>query len=176
MAKKNRNKTTAPTWAAQSRDEVNAAIAEIGVIQRDRSRIEAEMNDELANVKAKFEERAKPLGERKKELVDGIAAWCNANRDQLTQNGKVKFHQFATGEVSWRWTPWAVKLTKPVAFVIASLKARRLGKHIRKKEEVDKESLLANRARLEGKVDGIKFGQVEEFAVTPNESKIEEVQ
>ncbi|MFB8829213.1 hypothetical protein ACE0DR_07035 [Azotobacter sp. CWF10] len=44
----------------QSRDEVNEAIARIGLLQRERARMQADMNDELAKVRLRFEEAATP--------------------------------------------------------------------------------------------------------------------
>ena len=162
-------------WVPQSRDEVNAAIAELGRHQRDRIRIEAAMNDEQAAVKAKYEAQAKPLGERVAELVRGIHLWCEANRAVLTKDGKVKFHDFATGQVKWRFTPWAVALTG-VEAVIELLKEKALQKYIRTTEAVDKEALLKDRDEVGKTIPGVTFKQKEEFAVVPAESQIEAVQ
>ncbi|MCH2092688.1 MAG: host-nuclease inhibitor Gam family protein [Pseudoxanthomonas sp.] len=162
-------------WVPQSRDEVNEAIAELGRQQRERLRIETAMNDEIAQVKAKHDADAKPLGERISELTKGLHLWCEANRATLTQDNKVKFHDFATGQVKWRLTPWSVSLQK-VEDVIALLKAKSLTQFIRKKEEVDKDALLASRAEIGDSIKGVTFKQKEEFAVIPHESKIEEVQ
>lgn len=162
-------------WVPQSRDEVNQAIAELGRHQRERLRIETAMNDEMAKVKARHDGEAKPLGDRIGELTKGLHLWCEANRATLTQDNKVKFHDFATGQVKWRLTPWSVGVQK-VADVIALLKAKGLKQYVRTKEEVDKDALLANRAAVGDSIKGITFKQKEEFAIVPHESKIEEVQ
>lgn len=162
-------------WVPQTRDEVNEAIAELGRHQRERARIHATMNDEIAAVKAKHDGDAKPLGDRIAELTKGIHLWCEANRARLTNDGKVKFHEFATGLVKWRLTPWSVAVSK-VSDVMALLKAKGFQKYIRTKEEIDKEKLLENREAMTDQVKGLTFKQKEEFAVIPHESNLEEVQ
>lgn len=162
-------------WVPANRDEVNAAISEIGCLQRERLRIEAQMNDEMAAVKARYDADAKIPGERIAELAKGVQLYCEANRVQLTKDGKVKFHTFATGEVKWRLTPFAVSLSK-VADVLALIKAKGLPQYIRTKEEVDKDALLADREAIGDSIKGVRFVQKEEFSIVPAESRIEEVQ
>ena len=162
-------------WVPQDREQVNRAIEDIGRLQRDRQRIEAAMNDELAKVRAKYEDRAKPLGVQIGELVKGIAMWCATNRATLTKDGRVKTHTFAAGLVKWRLAPWSVGL-RGVEEVLKLMKASdKLKSYIRTKEEVNKEQLLQDRERLEP-IRGVTFRQREEFIVLPHASKIEEVQ
>lgn len=162
-------------WVPQTRDEVNEAIAELGRLQRGRIQIEASMNDAIAEVKAVHDASAKPMGDRIGELIKGIHLWCEANRASLTREEKVKFHEFATGVVKWRLTPWSVAVTK-AQDVIALLKAKGLKRYLRTKVDVDKEALLAERTEVGDSIKGITFKQKEEFAIVPHESKIEEVQ
>lgn len=177
MTKKSRIKSDAiEHWVPADRDQVNEAIAEIGRLQRERERIQADMNDRLAALKAEHDAAAKPHADRISELAKGVQLWCEANRAALTREGRVKFHEFATGLVKWRLTPWSVSISK-VADVLALLKAKGLKQYIRKKEEPDKEALLADReALLSAPLKGISFKQREEIAIVPHESKIEEVQ
>ena len=51
-------------WVPRDRDQVNEAIAELGRLQRERVRIETALNDEQAQVKARYDAEAKPHGER----------------------------------------------------------------------------------------------------------------
>jgi phage host-nuclease inhibitor protein Gam len=176
MSKKKKIKADAVThWVPADRDQVNAAIAEIGTLQRERVRLEAEMNDELEAVKARYNADTKPMGERIGELSLGVKLYCEANRAKLTNDGRVKFHDFATGKVNWRLTPWACTLKK-VDEVLALLKAKGLTQYIRKKEEVDKDALLADRTTLAEPIPGVTFSQKEEFAIEPSAAKIEDVQ
>lgn len=161
-------------WVPQSRDEVNEAIAELGRAQRERVRIEAAMNDELAVVKGRHDADAKPLGDRIAELTKGVHLWCEANRARITNDGKVKFHAFATGEVKWRLRPPSIAIRGADA-VLATMKKLGFDRFVRTKEEIDKEALLKELDVAKG-IGGVTVSQREDFVVVPHESQIEEVQ
>lgn len=161
-------------WVPEDRDAVNAAIAELGRLQRERERIQADMNDRMAAVKADHDAVAKPHGERISELAKGVQLWCEANRAQLTQDGKVKFHDFATGQVKWRLRPPSIAVRGAEA-VLSTLKNLGLQRFVRTKEEVDKEAMLREPEVARG-VGGVSISQREDFVVVPHESQIEEVQ
>lgn len=175
MTRKTRIKADAVThWVPRDRDEVNQAIAELGSRQRERARIQADMNDELARIKERHDAEAKPHGERIKELAKGVQLWCEANRATLTRDGKVKFHEFATGVVKWRMRPPSIAV-RGVDAVLATLKNLGLDRFVRTKEEVDKDALLKE-PEVARQVGGITVSQREDFVVVPHESNIEEVQ
>lgn len=157
----------------QNRDQVAQAIANIGAAQRERVRIEAAMNDAIAALRTKFEAQAEPYNDTIQSLRAGVQIWCEANRVALTQGGKVKFAQFASGEVRWRLTPKSVAV-RGVDAVIERLKALGLNRFVRTKEEVNKENILAEPEAVEG-VPGITLSQREEFVIEPFETKLEEV-
>jgi phage host-nuclease inhibitor protein Gam len=159
--------------AAQSREEAVDAIAEIGRLQRERARIEADMNDEMARVKEKHEEKALPLGERIRALSAGVQAWCEVNRDALTQGGKVKTAALASGKVNWRMRPPKVTL-RGKDQILSALKAMSLRRFIRESEEVNKEAMLAE-PQVAATVPGVSISQGEDFVITPHETELEEV-
>ncbi|MCK7581828.1 MAG: host-nuclease inhibitor Gam family protein [Chromatiales bacterium] len=94
----------------QDKDAVVEAIAAIGRHQRERERIQAAMNDTLAEVRQGFETQAAPHAEAIKGLSAGVQTWCEANRDRLTQEGKVKTARLASGEIRWRTRPPSVSV------------------------------------------------------------------
>ncbi len=162
----------------QNKDAVALAIHEIGNAQRERTRIEAAMNDEIAAVKARFEELAQPWKEKIQSLREGVQIFCEANRESLTQGGKVKFASFTTGEVKWRFTPPGVSVKQ--ALMTMELLARKgFSRFLRTKVEVNKEAILAetDAAKLlaEAGIAGITITQREEFVIEPFETKLEEV-
>ncbi len=162
-----------PGFVPQDRDQVIQAIAIIGARQRDRTRIEAEMNDELAAIKERYEREAEPHNSKIQELRTGVQIWCEANRDSLTKNGKMKTATFASGEVRWRTTPASVKIRNGKAVLIALVKAK-LSQFIRTKVEVNKEAILADREAVKN-IAGITIEQREEFVIVPIETALEEV-
>lgn len=176
MSKKSttRIKTEAAGVVFQNKDEVNAAIAEIGVAQRKREAITTAMNEELARVKARFEEEAAPHAAVIKDFGKGVQIWAEANRDVLTSSGKTKTVRLAAGEFSWRTRPPSVRVTGE-GIVIAALKKLGLDRFIRVKEEIDKNAILADPDAV-ASVKGIALRQGEDFVIKPFSSEIEEVQ
>lgn len=149
----------------QNREEASAAIAKIGVAQRELKRIEADMNDEIATIRARYESDAEPHRDIIDANTKGVSTWCEANRKSLTQDDKVKTYAFSTGEVSWRIRPPSVAI-KGVEAVIDALRRGGLGRFIRTKEEINKEAILADNAAV-AKIKGITINQGEDFAIVP---------
>lgn len=173
MARTARAKTVAKP-AAQSRAEAEAAIARIGVAQRELARIEADLGDLVAKAKEIAELRAAPHSsaiEADQALVQG---WCEANRDALTNNGKVKFASLATGDVKWRARPPKVNI-RNVEGVIAHLRGLKLRQFLRTKIEVNKDAMLADpdKART---VPGVSINSDgEDFVIEPFDAALSEV-
>lgn len=157
----------------QSRDEASDAIARIGIAQRERARIQAAMNDELAAVKERHEQQAAPWNEQIEQLSRGVHTWCEAHRSDLTKDGKVKFAGFPAGEVKWRMRPPSCTV-RGAESVIEALKRLGLGRFVRTKEEINKEAILNEPEAVAG-VAGIKIGQGEDFVIVPFETELEEV-
>lgn len=170
-----RLKTLAPAYPVpQTQDEAADFMARIGLAQRERARIEAAMNDELAAVKARFEAEAQPHNEVILNCTRGLQNWCDANRDRLTSNGKVKFARFATGEVSWRQRPPKVGV-RGVDTILEALKRLSLTRFIRVKEEINRDAMLAE-PEVAMTVPGVTIGSAgEDFVVKPFETELEEV-
>lgn len=168
-----RIKQAAAAWVPQSREEVTAAIAEIGRAQRERERIQAAMNDALAALRQRFEEEARPHAESIVTLSTGVQLWCEAHRAELTNGGKTKTVNLASGEVRWRMRPPSV-LVRNAESVIDVLKQLGLGRFVRRKEEVNKEAMLAEPEAVTS-IRGVTITQREDFVVEPFETKLEEV-
>lgn len=172
--KKNRLKTPAVTVnVPQNREMAAQAIAEIGRTNRDLARLEADMNDELAAVKARHEAAAEPLRLKVQGLTQGVQTWAEANRDSLTQGGKVKTAALTTGEILWRLRPPSVRVTGAEA-VLDALRRMGLRRFIREKEEVNKDAIL-NEPEAVADVPGIAISQGEDFVVVPFEAELAEV-
>lgn len=157
----------------QSLEQATDYIREIGEHQRDVTRIEAAMNDELAGIKERHEADAQPIKARIASLTQGVQIWAEANRDRLTQGGKTKTAALPSGEVAWRTRPPSVRVTGAEA-VLAILRKMGLTRFIRTKDEVNKEAIL-NEPKAVDSVPGIAIQQGEDFIVTPFETELSEV-
>ena len=166
---KTRLKSVAAPIVPQTRDDVAELIAGIGTDSR-AILLEVEMNNTLARLKEEFEQRAEPARRRIEEAQRGVQAFCEANRLDLTANGKVKTHAFTTGEVQWRTRPPSVRITGEDA-VMFSLRSLWLSRFIRLKEEINREAILNEPTAVVG-VPGIRISQIEDFVVTPFEVEL----
>ena len=167
-------KTEAPRFAIpQSREDCTDYIARIGRAQRERERIQASMNDELAAIRAGYEEQARPHAEAIKALSQGVQVWCDANREALTMGNKTKTANLASGEVRWRLRPPKVVI-RGLDAVMEALKDLRLDRFIRVKEEIAKDLILSD-AEAVKHVKGITIDQGEDFVIVPFETELEEV-
>lgn len=173
MAKKTRTRgVNLPV--PQNRDDAADAVRMIGERNRELARIEADMNDRLALIKQEAEALAAPLRDDVLALTEGLKVFAEANRDGLTNGGKVKFADLGTGKISWRLRPAKVTVRGLEAVIDA---CKKLGKHkfLRVKEEINKEAVLASpdEARM---IAGISIGsEGEDFIVEPFETNLSEV-
>lgn len=167
---KTRIKAAAAPSVPQTREEVIELIAQIGIDSREMTTIAVKMNEAMARTKEEFEQRAEPARRRVEAAQKGVQAWCEANRPELTAQGKVKTHQFTTGEVQWRTRPPSVRITGEEA-VMFTLRALKLTRFIRTKEEINKEAIL-NEPKAVAGVPGIRISQTEDFVVVPFEVEL----
>lgn len=160
----------------QDRDEVSDAIHRIGEAQRAVERLQAEMNDQIAAIKSEYELRAQPFNDEIRLLADGVHAFCEAHRDELTEGGKVKYAKFAAGEVAWRLNPPKVVTRRGIGLetILELLRGRGLARFIRTKEELNKEAILLEPETVAGMKE-LSIEQSEQFAIKPFESEIEAV-
>lgn len=172
-AKQARAKVEAAAQVPQSRDEATRMVAEIGELQRARAVIQAQMNDELAAIKADYEAEALPLGERLSRLTQGVQIWAAANRDELTRGGRVKTAPLPSGEIAWRVRPPKVAIRGAEA-VIDALRRLGLDRFVRTKAEISKEAILAEPEAV-AMITGISISQGEDFVIKPFETALEEV-
>ncbi|HHK5989496.1 TPA: host-nuclease inhibitor Gam family protein, partial [Neisseria subflava] len=97
--------------AAQDKAEVTAFIRKIGDLQREVKRLETEAGDKKAVIEEEYAAKAAPMCAEIMSLTERVAAYCEAHKDELTDNGKTKTVDFTTGLIKWRIRPPSVKVT-----------------------------------------------------------------
>ncbi len=163
-----RLKTRAQITVPQSRDEDAADIRKIGDYQRHIMRSQAEMNDAIAHITATFQPSLEALGAQLKTLQEGVQAYCEAHRHELTNEGRVKTANLITGEVQWRQRPPSVSV-RGADTVIENLLRLGLGKFVREKLEINKEAILNEPEAVKGVAGVSVVSGVEDFVITPFE-------
>lgn len=165
-----RLKAKAQVYVPQTQDDAAADIRQIGDLARQKLRAMTEMNDAIAQITQNFQPRIDALNEQLKTLQEGVQAYCEAHRDELTDGGKVKTANFITGEVQWRQRPPSVSVRGQEA-VIDLLKRLGLTAFIRSKEEVNKEAILNEPEKVRGVAGLTIVTGVEDFLITPFEQE-----
>ncbi|EBN8057055.1 host-nuclease inhibitor protein Gam [Salmonella enterica] len=173
MAKKvSRLKAAAASYTPQSREQVSVDIKKIGDIQRELTRIETDANDQIAVIMNQNTPKIEALRAELDVLQKGVQTWCEANRAEITKDGKTKTANLITGEVAWRTRPDSVSV-KGVDLVLEALKKLKLNRFIRRKEEINKDAILADKKAVEN-IKGISIvSGKEDFSITPFEQEIE---
>jgi phage host-nuclease inhibitor protein Gam len=155
----------------QNKDDAARAVQEIGTTDRQIARMEADLNDAIAEMKRQAEALAQPLRERRDAVTEGLKVWAEANRDKLTDGGRVKSADLGTGKISWRFRPPSARVTK-VEAVLEHLKKLGLQRFIRVKEEPNKDAMLAE-PDVARTVAGVTIGsEGEDFIVEPFEVEL----
>ncbi|EAV6572894.1 host-nuclease inhibitor Gam family protein [Salmonella enterica] len=172
MAKKvSRLKAAAASYTPQSKEQVSVDIKKIGDIQRELTRIEADANDQIAVIMNQNTPKVEALRAELDVLQKGVQTWCEANRSSITK-GSSKTANLITGEVSWRTKPDSVSI-KGAELVLEALKKLKLDRFIRRKEEINKDAILADKKAVEN-IKGISIVSGKEvFSITPFEQEIE---
>lgn len=168
---KTRLKAKAQVYVPQTKDDAAADIRKIGDLQRRSLRIATEMNDAIAHITAQYQPGLDTIGSQLTLLQEGVQAYCEAHRNDLTNDGKVKTANLITGEVQWRQRPPHVSV-RGADSVIENLKGFGLGRFVRTKEEINKEAILNEPDAVKG-VSGITVVTgVEDFVITPFEQEV----
>lgn len=154
----------------QSREDCAAWIKELGDLQRNLARLEAQMNDEIAAITQAYQPRIEALRDRVAAKQAGIHTWAEAHRDILTDHGRTKSANLVTGLVQWRLRPPSVAI-HGVEAALENLKRLGLTRFIRVKEEPNKEAMLAEPEVVRGVVGISIVSGVEDFVVAPFEQE-----
>ncbi|EKF3829380.1 host-nuclease inhibitor Gam family protein, partial [Escherichia coli] len=139
-------------------------------LQREASRLETEMNDAIAEITEKFAARIAPIKTDIETLSKGVQGWCEANRDELTNGGKVKTANLVTGDVSWRVRPPSVSI-RGMDAVMETLERLGLQRFIRTKQEINKEAILLEPKAVAGVAGITVISGIEDFSIIPFEQE-----
>ena len=157
----------------QTREQAESAMDALALAAHRRDKLEAEMNLKLTAVREKYEEELAALAEAVKNEKDRLRAWADAHPENFDAARSIKLLH---GTVGYRLGNWAVKLVRgfKVERAIALVKTVIGPAYVRTKEEIDKELLLADRARISADTlasCGLRLEQAESFYANPEKTE-----
>lgn len=186
----------------QSDAEAEQMIAQLGAIQRDLVEAQNHHNAQVSALETAFAEVKKTSQQAQTAITEGLAIWASAHRDRLTNGGKTKTVQLASGVILWRLgVPSVSHRPLKVEEVVESIAERvralfdvvgdkatsrkdreaavaevdRLRRFLRTNITLNKDAMHEDRALAET-LPGVSFSNPgESFAVEPTVSQIGEV-
>lgn len=168
MAKSVKKKALAIARVPQTREDAVRAVGRIGTLRREIALHKAAADETVRAAGEKLEADTTDLMSELVEHERGVQTWCEANRSALTTDGKVKFHDFGTGQVKWRARPAGVSI-RGVETVIEACKKLGFSMFIRVKEEINKEAMLADSEKAT-MISGVTIKSAgEDFVIEPVE-------
>lgn len=148
------------TGKLESLEDVNLALRDIGLAERELTQIDTEAHKKIAEVKTAAAEKGEALRKRIAELSTKIQAYSDYNRDELFKDRKTV--ELSFGIFGYRKsTKISVKKTTLELLKTLAEKKRSLLKCVRIKEEVDKDEL--------GKLDNETLLQVDAVRKTSDD-------
>jgi phage host-nuclease inhibitor protein Gam len=161
----------------QNREQASAALAEYAALDRTVDQLEILMNEQIAAIKADYFQKALPFRTRSEALASALQSYCEANRDQLTDNRSSKTVDFGVGKASWRNTLATVAISgkeKDLVDYIQQSADEELKPFLRATFELNRVALLRN-PNLAKSIPGIDIVEAgETFAIKPDTAKIPE--
>ena len=134
----------------ESLEDVNMALRDIGLAERELLQIDTEANKRIAEIKTEAAEKGEPLRKKIAELSAKIQAYSDYNRDDLFKDRKTV--ELSFGIFGYRKsTKISVKKT-----TVDLLRKLNLLNCIRVKEEPDKEAMAALDDETLGQLDAVR--------------------
>lgn len=137
--------------------EIQTAFITLSKLEKRRADKAAKLQAKIADLTAKHEAEATSDIAEIAAIRAAIAAYAEANRAELTNNGKSKTATLGMGVIKWRKLPEKVEITGNTAEILAALKRRRLSRFIRVKEELDKSAILKEATAIKTPIKGLSI-------------------
>lgn len=169
-----KNRIKAPdriTTIPATREEAETLLGSLAKLKHQEASLKAEMDTRLLAVRKVYEDRLAALNDAVENMRQDLEAWAVSNRSEFAGRQSL---QMIHGTIGWRVNP--PSLTPLRGFTWASCIQRLLDlermEHIRTKQEVNKESLLAVRDTEDLSRFGLKVEQKEPFYVEPTMTEV----
>lgn len=152
----------------QSIEQVEADLATIARLTADVKSHHDALARHVIELRDRTVALTTPVEAEIERLSNGIRAFAEARRAELTRDGRKKSVKLVNGTISWRKSRPRVVLTAKEDDVLVALRTMRLGHFIRTVEEVDKVEMLRSPADAR-RVPGVTIDEGEEtIAVEAN--------
>lgn len=147
--------------SVKTEDDADKALRAMGRLRDAIAALELSYQIEVRELEERLSEEIAPLKKNLTAYEKALEKW--AREDEHNGNwGAARTLKSAIGKIYFRLTPPALRLIRPVEFVLERLRARKMLSCIRVKEEINKEALDAYDDEILREV-GCKRTQKDEF-------------
>lgn len=170
-----------PTTSNLTPDDAELLAGELSLVMIRERKLLAELDAEIKAVQARYAPRLEAFRADLATRFPILQAWAEANRNDEKLFGKKKSIDYIHSEIGFRTGQPKLALLKGWNWKTVLVKLRSWNPDfIRKKEEVDRQAILADRKRLEAqdtlKDIGLRVSQSETFYLDPKATEPEAAQ
>lgn len=160
----------------KSREQAEASMDALSLAAHRRDKLEAEMNLKLTAVRETYETELATLAETIKTETGRLRDWADSDPTLFDKSRSLKLLH---GTIGYRLGNWAVKLIRGFKMERAIALAKTIlgPAYVRTKEELDKDTVLANRSQIppaQLASCGLRLEQAEAFFATPEKTEAPE--
>lgn len=161
---KTRLKLTRPI--VTSRQEAEMRAAEVTEKITILNSLKSDMDSQINHIRESYSDRVSELENVIAEKTECLRAWAEVNPSEFAKNKSIQL-QCAT--IGFRTGQYQAKPIKGWTWdrVLEKLHLNKLSRYIRTKEEIDKQTLIADRETLELSAIGVRVFQEESFFLEP---------
>jgi phage host-nuclease inhibitor protein Gam len=167
---------TKKNMADVDRSEMDVVIRELCIATIELDRLTAQMNEEIASVKARYQSELETFSSIRDNLFARAEEWAKSHRGEFASKRSIAF---LFGTIGFRSGNPTLKTLRGVTWerVVDTLR-QLLPAYVREKPEVDKAGILAAVAAGEIGAEnlttlGLRVDQPERFYVDPNKDVVE---
>jgi phage host-nuclease inhibitor protein Gam len=152
------------TVVPRSLTQADILLGSLGETQDSINAIERELKAEIDKLKKEALKKLQPLTVRRDNQINALFSFANPRKAELTK--KVRSIVLSSGTFGWRMTPPRVEIDCCDEEMIEYLKNSGNEEFVRVIEEIDRQTLLAERPLI----NGISYKQSDEFFVVPRQT------
>jgi phage host-nuclease inhibitor protein Gam len=158
----------------ETREQLEQCVGELARLTIERDSLTVEMDERIRQIRAEYEQRIADLSADIETEFDMAQDWAERNKAEFLQR---KSLDLVHGTVGFRTGTPKLKTMRGVKWdtVLMRMTQLRMSSYVRTKVEPDKEKLIADREKLDGKLAeiGCQVVQDETFFVEPKRESME---
>ncbi|MEX0672609.1 MAG: host-nuclease inhibitor Gam family protein [Candidatus Paceibacterota bacterium] len=159
-----------PQLTGEQIQYIEERIASIGSAKRSLDELQAQMDQQIEEVRESFRSRTQQSATVVQEKLDELYQFCEENAEAVTQGGLQQSVKVSNGQLGWRLGNTTVEVIEAEDSVIARIKQRSLSRKLL--IQTPRLNKIAIKAFLEAgcRIKGVVLKTPQRFFVKPSET------